>query len=106
MDLDQGGLVGHFDTVMLFSVIHHTRRMRENAARICRWRPRYRRVPNRREWSETRIGQGMGGDDHLGHPDKGALIDGLEHLFPGSNTTAQSAGPIGIDMFEFLKERS
>lgn len=108
MDLDQGGLVGHFDTVMLFSVIHHTRRMRENAARICELCDRVivecrteesgAKPVSGKEWVATTI---------WSHPDKDALIDGLEHLFPGFKHN-RTIGRADRDryMFEFLKERS
>lgn len=82
-DLDDGGLIGCFDTVFLFSVIHHTQNLVQNAAQIakvcnrivieCRLVERGAK-PVEGTWIETSVWRHDSVDD---------LIAGLEVLFPG-----------------------
>ena len=88
LDLDNGGLIGRFDTVFLFSVIHHTKNMVQNAAQIakncnriiieCRLSERGAKPVNG-TWVETSVWQ---------HDTVEELISGLEVLFPGFHHAA------------------
>jgi 2-polyprenyl-3-methyl-5-hydroxy-6-metoxy-1,4-benzoquinol methylase len=83
VDLDVDGIPGEFDTVMLFSVIHHTRNMADNAAQIaasckrilieCRLKE-IGAKPEDGVWNATSKWEYATVED---------LIAGLENLFPG-----------------------
>lgn len=104
-DLDNGGLVGRFDTVFLFSVIHHTRDMARNAAQVakicnriiieCRLAERGAK-PVDGTWIETSGWQ---------HDTVEELIAGLETLFPGFRHFATlGQGDRDRYIFELKKE--
>lgn len=104
LDIDDGGPLGYFDTVMLFSVIHHTRHINRNAARIAKFCKRIvieaRLVergakPVDGKWIPTTVWE---------HADLESLIAGLESLFPGfvhHDTLGQ--GDRGRYVMEFRK---
>ncbi len=83
VDLDDGTPLGIFDTIMLFSVIHHTKNMKENAARIagackriiieCRLQEGGMK-PENGEWQRA---------SGWNFPDLESMYRGLEKLFPG-----------------------
>jgi len=83
-DLDAGPVAGTFDTVLLFSVIHHTKNLRVNALAISQ---QCRRIIIECRLSEggmkpTASGgwQNTSGWNYPGLPE---LVAGLEALFPG-----------------------
>lgn len=104
LDIDDGGLVGYFDTVFLFSVIHHTKHLERNARMIakscdrlvieCRCNERGAK-PVDGTWIETSV---------WSHDNVEELIIGLEALFPGFRHQ-QTLGQGDRDryMFEFRK---
>jgi 2-polyprenyl-3-methyl-5-hydroxy-6-metoxy-1,4-benzoquinol methylase len=82
-DVDNGGPIGYFDTIMLFSVIHHTANILANAERIAKLCNRIiiecRLIENGAKpvdgnWIQTTVWR---------HPDLDSLTAGLEELFPG-----------------------
>ncbi|MBT3558135.1 MAG: class I SAM-dependent methyltransferase [Rhodospirillales bacterium] len=81
-DLDNGGPIGYFDTILLFSVIHHTANIRQNAERIAKFCDRIiiecrtqenGAKPVDGKWIQTTVWQ---------HEDLDSLTNGLENLFP------------------------
>lgn len=88
LDLDNAEIPGTFDTVCLFSVIHHTQNLQENGRKIARFCKRILiecrlvekgRKPvkdwfGRVKWVATSVWK---------YPDEIALAKGLEQLFPG-----------------------
>ncbi|MEQ8664774.1 MAG: class I SAM-dependent methyltransferase [Rhodospirillales bacterium] len=104
LDIDNGGPLGYFDTVMLFSVIHHTRHINRNAARIAKLCKRIiieARLTERGakpvdgKWIQTTVWQ---------HEDLDSLIRGLEALFPGfSHHETIGQGDRGRYVMEFRK---
>ena len=83
IDLDKDPLPGSYDTVMLFSVIHHTKRMHANARRIadccrriiieCRL-VEHGAKPEQEKWVRT---------SNWEYRSTKEMITGLEKLFPG-----------------------
>lgn len=81
-DVDNGGPIGYFDTILLFSVIHHTANIHENAERIaklcdriiieCRLRESGAK-PIDGQWIQTTVWE---------HDNLESLTAGLEVLFP------------------------
>ncbi len=104
VDLDVDELPGEFDTVTLFSVLHHTRNVAENAARIaasCRRiliECRLKEVGAKPEdgvWSATSTWQ---------YETVADLIAGLERLFPGFKlATNHGQGDRERFLLEFVK---
>jgi len=83
-DLDAGAVPGTFDTVLLFSVIHHTKNLRANALAISQ--------QCRRIIIECRLAEGgmkptgSGGWQNTSgwnYPTLPDLVAGMEALFPG-----------------------
>lgn len=105
--LDNSGLIGHFDTVLLFSIIHRTRRVVETAGQIakicnrivikCRLSERGEK-PDKGVWVEASMWQ---------HETVAELIAALEILFPGFHHCA-TLGQIDDEqyMLELKKTRS
>jgi hypothetical protein len=82
-DLDQDEIPGHFDTIMLFSVLHHSFNIVQNAAKIAsacdriiiECRPvESGKKPNQEAWQQT---------SKWDYGDLQGLITGLEQLFSG-----------------------
>lgn len=88
IDIDQAGIPGRFDTICLFSVIHHTRNLKENGRKIaescerilieCRLSEHGRKPVRERlgrvKWMATSVWD---------YPNETALAKGLSELFPG-----------------------
>jgi len=103
-DLDSTELLGDYDTIMLFSVIHHTRNLVANARRIA---GACRRIVIECRLSES--GAKPDGDRWVGttvwrHRDVESLIRGLLELFPGF-ALARNHGQAdrGRFLFELVK---
>ena len=104
LDIDNGGPLGYFDTIMLFSVIHHTRNIHRNAARIAKLCKRIvieaRLVergakPVGGQWIQTTVWE---------HENLDSLIAGLESLFPEfRHRVTLGQGDRGRYVMEFLK---
>jgi tetratricopeptide (TPR) repeat protein/SAM-dependent methyltransferase len=107
VDLDVGDPIGTYDTIMLFSVIHHTKNMQENCSRIARACNRIiiecrlqegGLKPQKGQWEPT-----SGWD----YPNLEAMCNGLEKLFPGFTYTRNlGEGDRSRYILEFLKDRN
>lgn len=105
LDIDNGGPMGHFDTILLFSVIHHTRYIQDNAARIAKFCKRIILECRMNESGAKPDGDKWFGTTNWKHENVESLTAGLEVLFPGfkhSQTFGQ--GDRDRFVFEFLKE--
>ncbi len=104
-DIDNGGPIGHFDTIFLFSVIHHTANIHQNAARIAKFCNRIVIECRQKEHGAKPVGDTWVSTTVWEHENVESLIAGLENLFPGfrhSKTIGQ--GDRDRYMFEFIKE--
>jgi 2-polyprenyl-3-methyl-5-hydroxy-6-metoxy-1,4-benzoquinol methylase len=82
-DVDNGGPIGFFDTICLFSVIHHTANIVDNAARISKFCNRIIIECRLTENGAKPVGDGNWiGTTVWNHKSKEDLISGLEDLFP------------------------
>lgn len=83
-DLDTGPVAGTFDTVLLFSVIHHTRNLRVNALALSR---QCRRIIIECRLAEGGMkptaGGGWQNTSGWNYPALPDLVAGMEALFPG-----------------------
>lgn len=104
LDIDNGGPMGHFDTIMLFSVIHHTRFIQANTARIAKFCKRLIIECRALENGAKPDGESWSNTTNWKHDNVESLIAGLETMFPGfkhSQTFGQ--GDRDRYMFELLK---
>jgi len=105
LDIDNGGPLGHFDTILMFSVIHHTRYIQDNAARIAKFCNRIILECRMHETGAKPDGEKWFGTTNWKHDNVESLIAGLETLFPGfKHAQTFGQGDRNRFVFEFLKE--
>ena len=106
LDIDNGGPMGHFDTILMFSVIHHTKYIQDNAARISKFCKRIILECRRHESGAKPDGSSnWHGTTHWKHETVEDLIVGLEVLFPGfKHAKTHGQGDRDRYLFEFIKE--
>ena len=90
VDLDEVAELDHFDTICLFSVIHHTRNMRENGIKISKSCNRIliecRLVENGKKPEINKYGKVCWkNSSNWNYNNMSELTKGLENLFPGFN---------------------
>lgn len=88
LDIDNADLPGKFDTICLFSVIHHTQKVEENGQKIAKGCRRIliecRLTEHGRKPIHTQNGNVKWTDASVwSYPDEASLFQGLEKLFPG-----------------------
>ncbi len=100
VDLDKAGLIGRYDTVLLFSVLHHTQYVPENAAKIARACQRIIIECRSQEGGAKPIDGQWISTSVWSYPDVESLSRGLLALFPGFSI-ARIKGPVDRDRFIF-----
>ncbi|MCH8473716.1 MAG: methyltransferase domain-containing protein [Opitutales bacterium] len=84
LDLDLAETLDPVDTVCLFSVIHHTKKLEENGRKIARaCRKRILIECRLREYGLKWTGKSFEKSSAWNYPDLDAMTRGLEKLFPG-----------------------
>ena len=104
LDIDNGGPLGYFDTVMLFSVIHHTRDIHKNAARIAKFCKRIVIETRLKESGAKPVDGKWIGTTVWKHETLDDLIKGLEFLFPGHKHT-RTLGQGDRDRYVMILEK-